>query len=160
MVVEPVTSLTQVKALRTQEQVQTWQLVQQEFNNNGIDLGRLDFARDLVNPLRAKQFVQWLNNSRATRNSLLTLKDIKMLLTMNENSPAAQTQINRLKQMFGSINEVSQKIYDAYRARHMGQVVTQNQWLLIDATINECKKLNNMNLTDLADSIDNLQSSI
>ena len=160
VVVEPVTSLTQVKALRTQEQVQTWQLVQQEFNNNSIDLDRLDFARDIVNPLRAKQFVQWLNNSRATRNSLLTLKDIKILLTMNENSPAAQTQINRLKQMFGSIDEVSQKIYDAYRARHMGQVVTQNQWLLIDATMNECKKLNNMNLTNLADSIDNLQSSI
>lgn len=160
VVVEPVTSLTQVKALRTQEQVQTWQLVQQEFNNNGIDLGRLDFARDIVNPLRAKQFVQWLNNSRATRNSLLTLKDIKMLLTMNENSPAAQTQINRLKQMFGSIDEVSQKIYDAYRARHIGQVVTQNQWLLIDATMDECKKLNNMNLTNLANSIDSLQSSI
>ena len=160
VVVEPITSLTQVKALRTQEQVQTWQLVQQEFNNNGIDLNRLDFARDIVNPLRTKQFVQWLNNSRATRNSLLTLKDIKILLTMNENSSAAQTQINRLKQMFGSIDDVSQKIYDAYRARHMGQVVTQNQWLLIDTTINECKKLNNMNLTSLANSIDNLQSSI
>lgn len=83
-----------------------------------------------------------------------------MLLTMNENSPAAQTQINRLKQMFGSIDEVSQKIYDAYRARHIGQVVTQNQWLLIDATMDECKKLNNMNLTNLANSIDSLQSSI
>lgn len=42
----------------------------------------------------------------------------------------------------------------------MGQVVTQNQWILIDATMNECKKFNNMNLTDLLDSIDSLQSSI
>lgn len=160
VIVEPVTSLTQIKSLRAQEQMQTWQLVEQEFNNHGIDLGRLDFARDLVNPLRAKAFVQWLNNAKASRNAMFTLKDIKMLLTMNENSPATQTQINRLKGLFGNIDEVAQKIYDAYRARHMGQVVTQNQWILIDATMNECKKFNNMNLTDLLNSIDNLQSSL
>lgn len=88
VIVEPVTSLTQIKSLRAQEQMQTWQLVEQEFNNHGIDLGRLDFARDLVNPLRAKAFVQWLNNAKASRNAMFTLKDIKMLLTMNENSPA------------------------------------------------------------------------
>lgn len=140
--------------------MQTWQLVEQEFNNHGIDLGRLDFARDLVNPLRAKAFVQWLNNAKASRNAMFTLKDIKMLLTMNEDNPNTQTQINRLKGLFGTIDEVSQKIYDAYRARHMGQVVTQNQWILIDATMNECKKFDNMNLTDLLDSIDNLQSSL
>lgn len=160
VIVEPVTSLTQIKRLRTAEQVQTWQLVEQEFKNHGIDLGRLDFARDLVNPLRAKPFIQWLNNVKASRNAMFTLKDIKMLLTMNENSPTTQTQINRLKGLFGNIDEVAQKIYDAYRARHVGQVVTQSQQALIDATMNECKKFNNMNLADLLNSIDNLQSSL
>lgn len=160
VIVEPITSLTQLKALRTQEQVQTWQLIQQTFNNHGIDLSNLDFARDIVNPLRAKQFVQWLNNNGVTRNAMLTLKDIKMLLTMNENSPTTSTQINRLKSMFGNIDDVAQKIYDAYRARHMGQVVTQNQFILIDSTMTNCKKLNGMDFAGLLDAMDNLQSNL
>lgn len=160
VIVEPVTSRTHIKALRLEEQQKSWALVEQAFFNNGIDLDSISFARNLVNPLRAKQFVEWLKNNRVTRNNLLTLQDIKMYLTMNENLPATKTQIDRLKTMFGTIDEVSQKIYDAYRARHMGQVVTQAQWMLIDSTMTECKKLNGMDVQTLLDDINDLQDNL
>lgn len=160
ILVRPINSKTQIKALRMEEQQKSWDLVQQTFSKYGIDIDSLDFVRDLVNPLQIKSYVQWLRNNQATRNNIMTLQDIKMYLTMNENIPSMKSQIDRLKTMFGSIDEISQKIYDAYRARRGQSTVTASQFALMDATITDCKKLGGLDIKALLDNINDLQDNL
>lgn len=57
--------------------------------------------------------------------------------------------------MFGTLDEVAQKIYDAYRVGG----VTSSQMSLIDATLSNSKKLNGLDLKSLETQVNDIEQA-
>lgn len=151
IVVDAKNSRTQIRSAQVTKQLQEWDVLSQTMNSIGINLDTVSLRPSVFNATNAKYAVQWLNNVALTDNKYLDRGEIKDLLTINENLP----QVQRLKHMFGTIEEVSQKIYDAYR----GGTVTNAQKSLIDATLITCKKLNGLDLNTLNTQINSIEQA-
>jgi hypothetical protein len=145
---EALDSRTQIRKLEVQRKQAIWDALEQAFNTVGVDLNSFDFNRALVNANNGSNFLNWLENLKGTRNDLYTQKDIRTLLALGENS----TQVQRLKQMFGSMDDVAAKVYDAF---HRGQGYTQSQLSLMNSAMDECKKLQGLDLVTLRQEVDN-----
>jgi hypothetical protein len=137
---------TLINEYETQRLLNNWNIVKSTFAQLGMDLDALDFAKDFVNATQVNYFVQWINNLSISSNQYLNSKEIKILLTLNENS----IQVQRLKNMFGSIDDITQRIIEYYQnpANY-----TQGQRSLIDATLNNCKNLRGLNKSALNNAI-------
>lgn len=151
IIVDARTSKTQIRSAQVDKQLQQWDILKQAMNTIGIDLNNNQLNLAIFNALDAKYAVQWLHNVQISENKFLDKNEIKALLTISENLP----QVQRLKQIFGSIDDVSQKIYDAYRKGGL----TQDQMLLINATLANCKKLNGLDLNSLDNQINDIEQS-
>ena len=147
-------SRTQLRALEVEKKQAVWGVMEQSFANVGIDINSFDFNRNLVNANNGKSFLEWLNNLAGTRNDLYSQKDIRTILAMDENS----SQVQRLKTMFGTIDEVAAKVYDAF---HSGrQNYTQGQLTLMNATMDHCKNLQGIDLTALKQQVDQVEGNL
>ena len=152
VVVDSKNSRTQIRSAHVNKQLQQWDVLKQAMNTIGIDLDKRILSTSIFNATNAKYATQWLHNVQNTDNKYLDRREIKDLLSINESTP----QVKRLKQMFGTMNDVTQKIYDAYR----GGSTTSSQMSLIDATLNNSKKLNGLNLSALESQINNIEQSL
>lgn len=142
-------SRTQVRSAEVEKQIEIWNTLEQAFRAQGIELSSLDFARSTVNPINATQFLDYLGNIASLNPSswdLLTKRDLQILFTINENS----TQVQRLKQKFGTIEEVAQKVTDMYRG---STTVTTGERALIDEAIKDSMRLGGLNLKDIKATI-------
>lgn len=147
-------SRTQIRALEVEKKQAVWDVMEQAFANVGIDINNFDFNRNLVNANNGKNFMSWIENLKGTRNDLYSLKDIRTILAMDENS----SQVQRLKTMFGTIDEVADKIYDAF---HRGrQNYTQGQLTLMISAMDQCKTLQGLDITALRQQIDQVEGNI
>ena len=98
--------------------------------------------------------MSWIENLRGTRNDLYSLKDVRTILAMDENS----SQVQRLKTMFGTLDEVADKVYDAF---HRGrQNYTQGQLTLMNAAMDQCKTLQGLDITALRQQVDQVEGNI
>ena len=147
-------SRTQIRALDVEKKQAVWNVMEQAFANVGIDINNFDFNRNLVNANNGKNFMSWIENLRGTRNDLYSLKDIRTILAMDENS----SQVQRLKTMFGTIDEVADKIYDAFHRG--GQNYTQGQLTLMNTAMDQCKTLQGLDITALRQQVDQVESNI
>lgn len=147
-------SRTQVRALQVEREQAVWGVMEQAFARVGIDLNSFDFNRGLVNAVEGKNFLGWLENLKGTRNDLYSQKDVRTILAMDENS----SQVQRLKQMFGNIDEVAAKVYDAF---HRGrQNYTQGQLTLMNAAMDHCKNLQGLDLVTLKQQVDQVEGNL
>lgn len=137
---------TQLRASTTREQMQIWDAVKHVFNGIGIDITSPDIDKELVNAVRGEAFVQWLHNTQRTSNNVIPRNHIKILLQISESIQPVQ----RLKQIFGDLDAVADKIYEAYRVRG---AVTTNQFTLIDHAMNLCKQYNGLDLNALEQQV-------
>lgn len=145
ILVERKDSRTQIRVAQVQEQQKLWQTIEQAFNNVGIDInqvGNNDLTREIVNPVRGKDFVNYLNSMKLTRNGLLSKRDIAILLLAND----SDARVQRLYSKFGSLDDTAQKIYDSYRN---SGTVTAGEMSLINATLDECKRFKGLNIANL-----------
>lgn len=147
-------SRTQIRALEVEKKQAVWDVMEQAFANVGIDINNFNFNRNLVNANNGKNFMSWIENLRGTRNDLYSFKDIRTILAMDENS----SQVQRLKTMFGTIDEVADKIYDAFHRG--GQNYTQGQLTLMNAAMDQCKTLQGLDITALRQQVDQVESNI
>lgn len=147
-------SRTQIRALDVEKKQAVWNVMEQAFANVGIDINNFDFNRNLVNANNGKNFMSWIENLKGTRNDLYSLKDVRTILAMDENS----SQVQRLKTMFGTIDEVADKIYDAF---HRGrQNYTQGQLTLMNSAMDQCKTLQGLDITALRQQVDQVEGNI
>lgn len=145
ILVERRDSRTQLRTAQVQEQQRLWQTVEQAFNTAGIDInavGDNDLTRGIVNPLKGKELVSYLNSMKSTRNGLLSKRDIAILLLSNN----GDSRVQRLLGKFGNLEETSQRIYDSYR---VSGSVTAGEMALINSTLDWCKRFNGMDLSAL-----------
>lgn len=146
-------SFTQTRSMIVKEKQQVWDVVTQAFNNVGVDINAQGFDSALVNAFNGEAFVNWMGNIKNTRNSLIPKNDLKTLLQISENTQ----QVTRLKQMFGSLDDVAQAIYDAYRNR---TTATMAQRQLMDATITNSKNFNGLDLASLRQEIADIKQNM
>lgn len=147
-------SRTQIRALEVEKKQAVWDLMEQAFANEGIDINSFDFNRSLVNANNGRNFLGWLENLRGTRNDLYSLKDVRTILAMDENS----SQVQRLKTMFGTLDDVAAKVYDAF---HRGrQNYTQGQLTLMNAAMDNCKNLQGLDLYALRQQVDQVEGDM
>lgn len=147
-------SRTQIRALEVGKKQAVWNAMEQAFANVGVDINSFDFNRSLVNANNGKNFMSWIENLRGTRNDLYSLKDVRTILAMDENS----SQVQRLKTMFGTLDDVADKVYDAF---HRGrQNYTQGQLTLMNVAMNQCKTLQGLDIAALRQQVDQVESNI
>lgn len=148
-------SRTQIRALEVEKKQAVWSVIEQAFASLGIDVNSFDFNRSLVNANNGRNFVSWLENiSRSTRNDLYSQKEIRTILALDENS----SQVQRLKTMFGTIDDVAAKIYDAF---HRGrQSYTQNQLTLMNSAIDNCKNMQGLDVYSLKQQVDQVEGDL
>lgn len=146
-------SRTQMRAAEVEKSLAMWGVIEQAFAGIGIDVNGFDFNKNLVNANNSKGFLSWLKNLEGTRDGLYSQMDIRTILAMDENS----SQVQRLKRMFGTIDEVAEKIYDAF---HSGtHNYTQDQLNLMHSAIYNCKKVQGLDLVSLQQQVDQVEGS-
>lgn len=147
-------SRTQIRTLEVEKKQAVWDVVEQAFANVGIDVNNFDFNRGLVNANNGRNFLSWLENLMGTRNDLYSQKDVRTILALDENS----SQVQRLKTMFGTIDDVAAKVYDAF---HRGrQNYTQGQLTLMNAAMDNCKNMQGLDLYSLRQQVDQVEGDI
>lgn len=143
---------SQIRAATERAKKDVWDILKQSFNTIGIDLDNSNIDVELANANKGTEFASWMHNIRSTNNRYLSLKDIRGLLAISENSQ----QVQRLKQMFGTFDEVAQKIYDAYRVRG---AVSSSQYMLIDATLDNCKRFNGLDINSITQQVNDVNQN-
>lgn len=149
----PLTSRNLSQILDTQRLQQKWDLVDQAFQNVGIDLRAFTHNPELINALDGKDIAHWASQLRTTSNNLYPEKQIRTILMMDENIP----QVQRLKTMFGSLADVAHKMYEVYQGR---DTVTPAQRSLMDSAMDECKKLRGMDVAQLYQDVINIDNNV
>ena len=152
IVVDVKNARTQLRSAQVEKQLQQWDILKQAINSIGIDIESADINKSVYNATNAKNAIQQMHNIQLTDNRYLDRKEIKDLLVFNESS----TQVQRLKQMFGTLDEVAQKIHDSYRTGG----VTSSQKALIDSTLTNCKKYNGLDVNAVSNQIDSVEQAI
>ena len=152
IVVDVKNARTQLRSAQVEKQLQQWDILKQAINSIGIDIESSDLNKSVYNATNAKNAIQQMHNIQLTNNKYLDRKEIKDLLVFNESS----TQVQRLKQMFGTLDDVAQKIYDSYRTGG----VTSSQKALIDSTLTNCKKYNGLDVNAVSNQIDSVEQAI
>ena len=152
IVVDVKNARTQLRSAQVEKQLQQWDILKQAINSVGVDIESADLNKSVYNATNARNAVQQMHNVQLTDNKYLDRKEIKDLLVFNESS----TQVQRLKQMFGTLDEVAQKIYDSYRTGG----VTPSQRTLIDATLANCKKYNGLDVNAVLNQIEGVEQAI
>lgn len=147
-------SRTQIRTLEVQKKQAVWDVMEQAFANVGINVNSFDFNRGLVNANNGRNFLSWLENLKGTRNDLYSQRDVRTILTLDENS----SQVQRLKTMFGTIDDVAAKVYDAF---HRGkQNYTQGQLALMNAAMDNCKNMQGLDLYSLRQQVDQVEGNM
>lgn len=152
IVVDVKNARTQLRSAQVEKQLQQWDILKQAINSVGVDIESADLNKSVYNATNAKNAIQQMHNIQLTDNRYLDRKEIKDLLVFNESS----TQVQRLKQMFGTLDEVAQKIHDSYRTGG----VTSSQKALIDSTLTNCKKYNGLDVNAVSNQIDSVEQAI
>lgn len=152
IVVDVKNARTQLRSAQVEKQLQQWDILKQAINSVGVDIESADLNKSVYNAINAKNAIQQMHNIQLTDNKYLDRKEIKDLLVFNESS----TQVQRLKQMFGTLDEVAQKIYDSYRTGG----VTPSQRTLIDATLANCKRYNGLDVNAVLNQIESVEQAI
>lgn len=147
IIVDSRNSRTFGKVLETEKQKQTWDIIKQAFKSVSIDINKI--STEFFNPTNVYNVVNWLSSIGKTGNQYITRLDIKRLLDLNEGS----SQINRLEHIFGDKESIANAIYEYY---HNSLNVSRDQALLIDATLNNMKKLKGLNTKLLEQTIKSL----
>lgn len=152
IVVDVKNARTQLRSAQVEKQLQQWDILKQAINSIGIDIESADINKSVYNATNAKSAIQQMHNIQITDNKYLDRKEIKDLLIFNESS----TQVQRLKQMFGTLDNVAQKIYDSYRTGG----VTSSQKALIDSTLTNCKRYNGLDVNAVLNQIESVEQAI
>lgn len=134
---------TQVRKATVEKQLKQWDIVTQAFNDVGIYISNLDSS--IINPINAESAVKYIESLKHRRNKFLSKNEIKLLLRLNDSSQ----QVNRLKQMFGTIDEIAEAIYNNYKNGGL----SQTQEMLIESTLNNAKKVNGLNFNKLINDL-------
>lgn len=156
IIVEPRNSRTIDRVVGVQEKLNLWSLIEQSFANIGVDINNLsqdDLLGTEVNALKADSLIQYLKNLQGTRPGIMSLRDLKLLLSLNPNS----TRVQRLITKYGSIEEAAQKIYNVFRR---AETVTSAEERLIIASIEECTKYNGLDIDSLLSQIQNISEDL
>lgn len=148
-------SRTQIRAHDVEKRQAVWGVMEQAFANAGLDINSFDFNKELVNANRGREFLGWLENIRGSiRNDLFSQKEVRTILALDENS----TQVQRLKQMFGTMDDVAARVYDAF---HRGRAsYTQGQLTLMESAMNDCKSVPGVDVTALRQQVDQVEGGL
>ena len=156
ILVEKRDSRTQIKSMYVIENQKLWEILEQVFNTKSIDinaLSNIDSLRSAINASKSFGTIQYLKSLQNVQNKHLFIKDLITLLKSNE----SDVKVQRLLAKFGSLEDTAQKIYDSYRIP--GSVTTLEK-SLIDTTLNDAKKFNGLNFSDIEKQLNQVSQSV
>lgn len=140
-------SRTQIRANEVEKKQAVWGIMEQAFSSVGLDINNgFDFNRSLVNANHGNEFLQWVENLRLTRNDLYSQSDVRTILALDEGS----TQVQRLKTMFGTIDEAATKVYEAL---HGAPGFTSSQIALMNSALDNCKLIQGLDIQGLRQQV-------
>lgn len=144
--VEEKNSITQRKLSQTSDALAIWNTLEQVFRSAGIDLSEVAKNNSsLVNATISIDLPRYFISLQNSNHRYLQKKDIQVLLSMIEGS----TQLTRLKQKFGTLEEVVQAIYDSFR----GGTVSSSEASLITTALNLAQRFGGIDLNALNNDI-------
>lgn len=132
--------------------LQIWDVVKQAFNSVGIDITSSDFNKSVINANKEKGAIGFLKSLQATDNKHLIQRDIELLLQFGKNS----TQVQRLEQMFGSIQDAAAKIYQEFRTPG---TITLSQRTLAERALDISKNFRGLDINALLQQITSIDQS-
>lgn len=128
-----------------------WDIIEQAFNLNGLDLDTLKnspLTKGLANPIYSfsntgtSNFINYLQSLTNTWNKYLSEKDIYTLLSLNQNS----TQVQRLLTKYNTLEDAANMLY---RFQKGINTPTPAEKSLMESTLNNCKRFNGLNFQQL-----------
>lgn len=127
-----------------EEQLKLWDVIKDFFNDYGVDIESAEYLWGKINPIQGGQnLINYLTSLRDFfRANLISVQDIQALLTLDEHT----SQVQRLKQAYGTIEEVARIIYESYRDP---SVMTPSKRALRDSIIENNNTLQQMDLDSL-----------
>ncbi|MBQ9391933.1 MAG: hypothetical protein IJU02_07060 [Lachnospiraceae bacterium] len=135
------------------KKLQIWDITKQVFNAAGIDITAPSIDSSLINALNCEGFIRYLDRLKNVSNDLIPQNEIKFLLQLNSNT----TQVQRLVQIFGTIDDAAAGVYNALRNPN---TVTSGQYALINSTITNIKQLSNVDMQGLLNQIDTINNTM
>ena len=103
-------SQTQSREVQVNEALVKWEALKEELSSRGVVIEDLINARpELVNPAEIDDFFKTLRILQATPADGLSVKDIDLLLALQQNNALVK---NAMSRNWGSREEVAQRLYD------------------------------------------------
>lgn len=155
IIIEPRDARTIGRVTSVEETLNIWSLIERVFNSVGVDINALSQDSLLgteVNATKGASLISYLKNLQNTRPGILSLRDLKLLLSLNPNS----TRVQRLITKYGSIEDAAQKIYNIFRRI---DTATSAEERLILAALDECTKYNGLDIDRLLAEIQNTEQN-
>ena len=129
-------------------QMQIYNLISQAFNSINLNLKELALKfSNIFNITSLTDTLSFLKALQKTNNKYLTKQQIELLLTV---LPEDSSQLSRILTKWTTIEEASQNIYEIFQGSTSTTSETKS---LIDKTLEEAKKFNNLNLNQLLKDI-------
>ena len=144
---------------------QLWDIIEQTFNLNGLDLDTLKnspLTKSLANPIYSfsntgtSNFINYLQSLTRTQNKYLSERDIYTLLSLSQNS----TQVQRLLTKYNTLEDAAKMLYKFQKGIN---TPTPAEKSLMESTLNNCKRFNGLDFQQLNSQLhqeaNNLQSA-
>lgn len=145
-------SRTQIKEAEVNRAIIQWNTLSSELTKRGIDISVLNQINPaLVNHGTVADFMRNLGVYKFTPNDALSVKDIEMLLELNNNVPIVKNILNR---GWGTREETAQRIYNELHSPTSNSIET-----LVNNVLNTAKVLPNFNLNELRTELNNATAS-
>lgn len=148
-------SETQIKKFKMKEAFEMWKTLKQVFNSVNVNLEELSkkdsMLGSIIDPTNPISFIKYLSNIKSISSQYLTKADLTLLLSLSN-----PTQLSRLLSKYNTIENIVDVIYDSYR----GETVSSSEKLLIENTLNNCKKLQGLDLGAIQTQLTNQSDAI
>lgn len=148
------TDATNMYKVDVNARLKIWDLYKQEFNKAGIDIDNApDAIKDIFSPMTEDLPQYLINLQKFTTINNLFEKDALILFYLGKNTPRVQRLVNA----FGSIEEAAKALSNFNMKTG---TLTKSQATLLMNAVNQCKKMQNIDLANLKKQTENLRQQL
>lgn len=150
VVIEDLNAGNQYRKHLVEAQRRAWDTFKTSVLSTGVNIDELkDVAGELLTPINVVNFLDTLHLLRSNSNSTLSIKDIKIFLTLGKNIPQVQALLSR---GWGSLDEIAQRCYNALNTPG---AETPHVMSLINNALNDAKSRMPFDPKAIRDNINN-----
>ena len=150
VVIEDLNAGNQYRKHLVEAQRLSWDTFKTSVISAGVNIDELkDVAEELLTPINVVNFLDTLHLLRNSANNTLSIKDIKIFLTLGKSIPQVQSLLSR---GWGTLDEIAQRCYNALNTPG---AETPHVMSLINNALNEAKSRVPFDPKAIRDNINN-----